>query len=87
MADQIGRHTRRAVAQIDQYAAPSLLKGFQRRVDRHAAAENVADDVGAMQPRRNVAAIADLAGDQRKMLHRIEWRDEGVAGELAESVC
>ncbi len=48
---------------------PSCLKRLQRGVHRIGAAEHVADDVGAMQPRQHVLAVADLAVDHRHVLH------------------
>ena len=82
-AGEFGRHARRAVAQIDQHAAPSSLNRCST-LSIDAAAEDVADDVGAMQPRRHAAAVADRAVDEGEMQHRIERRAIGVDGHLAD---
>ena len=37
-----------------------------------------------MQPRRHVAAVADPAMHEGEMLHRIEARAIGIAGDLAD---
>ena len=50
------------------------------------AAEHIADDVGAMQPRRHVAAIADRTEHESEMLHAVVRRDIGVAGQRPAEV-
>src|ERR1700722_3209103 len=57
-AAQIRRNSRRAVAQIDERAAPLGLEAAQNLRD-WVGAENIAQDIGAVQTRRHVAAIAD----------------------------
>ncbi len=59
--------------------APSLLKRLQRRVDRLGAAEHVVDDVGAVEPRQHVAAVADAAVDEGHVMDLVERRHIGVA--------
>ncbi len=78
-AAEVGGHACGAVAQVDQHAAAVLLEPFQRAVD-DAAAENVADDVGAVQARGHRAAVADRAVDEREVQHGIERGAVGVAG-------
>ena len=58
---------------------PSCLKRSQRGVDRIGAAEHVADDVGAMQPRQHVLAVADAAVDEGHVLDGVERRHIGIA--------
>ncbi len=48
------------------------------------AAEHVADDVGAVQPRRHVAAVADVAVDEGHVMHAVERRHIGIALERAD---
>src|SRR5262249_58608203 len=73
------RHARRAVAQKDDDAAALVLEALQCRVHRMGAAEDIADDVGAMQPRQHVAAVADTTMDEGHVLDRVEWGDIGGA--------
>ena len=61
------------------HAAALLLEALQRGVHRIGAAEHVADDVGTMQPRQHVLAVADAAVDERHVLHLVERRHVGVA--------
>ena len=68
---EVGRHAGAAVAQVDEHAAPLLLEALQNLGD-DAGAENVADDVGAMQARRHIAPVADRAVDEGEMEHRVE---------------
>ena len=67
-----GGHARRAVAQIDEDAAPGFLERREGLSNDLAARDDVGDDVGAVQARRHVSAVADLALDEGEMLHRIE---------------
>ena len=53
-------------------------------MDRLGAAKHVGDDVGAMQPRQHVPAVADAAMDEGHVVDRIERRQEGVAGQRAD---
>src|SRR5262245_6513525 len=48
----VNRHARHAVAQEHEDAAAVLLEASERRVHGLGAAENVANDIGAMQPRK-----------------------------------
>ena len=73
------RHAGGAVAQIDDDAAAFRLEARQRGADRLGAAEHVADHVGAMQPRRHVLAVADVAIDEGHVMHVVERRDVGIA--------
>ena len=50
------------------HAASLLLEALQRRMHRFCAAEHVADDVGAMQARQHVLAVADPAIDERHVM-------------------
>src|ERR1700722_18284595 len=81
-AAQIRRNSRRAVAQIDERATPLGLEAAQNLRD-WASAENVAQDIGAVQTRRHVAAIADRSMYEGEMQDRIERRAIGVALKLA----
>src|ERR1700722_14460186 len=82
-AAQIRRNSRRAVAQIDERAAPLGLEAAQNLRD-WAGAENIAQDIGPMQTRRHIAPIADRPVDESKMQDRIERRAIGVALKLAD---
>ena len=66
------------------HAAALLLETLQRRMHRIGAAEHVADDVGAMQPRQHVLAVADLAVDDGHVMDRVERRHIGIAGQRAD---
>ena len=48
-------------------------------MDRLGAAEYVADHVGAVQPRRHVPAVADVAIDEGHVVDAVERRDIGIA--------
>ena len=84
LADRRGRHARGAVAQIDQHPLARRLEPVERGVDRLGAAEHVLDHVGAVQPGRHVAAVADIAVDKGVVMHLVERRHIGIAGELAD---
>src|SRR5262247_1110580 len=77
-------HTCRPVAQEDDDSATFLLEPLQRQVDRICAAEHVADDVGAMQPRQHILAITDAAVDEGHMLDGVERCHIGIACECAD---
>ena len=62
-AGEIGRHSGCAVAEVDEHAAPLFLELLER-ARNDADAENVAENVGPMQPRRHVAAVADRRRDK-----------------------
>ena len=66
------------------HAAALLLEALQRGMHRIGAAEHVADDVGAMQPRQHVLAVADAAMHERHVMDGVERRHVGVAGERAD---
>src|ERR1700687_2486501 len=51
---------------------------------RLAVAEYVAHHIGAMQPREDVLALADVAVDEGRMVHGVERGDESIAAELAD---
>jgi hypothetical protein len=53
-------------------------------MDRLGAAEHVADHVGAVQPRRHALAVADVAVNERHVMHAIERRHIGVAAERTD---
>jgi len=58
------RHTGGAVSQIDDDAAAFRLEARERRADGLGAAEHIADHIGAMQARRHVLSIAEVAIDK-----------------------
>ena len=82
--DRHDRHAGGAVAQQHQHAPALGLEAGQRAVDRLGAAEHVGNDVGAMQPRQHVLAVADSAVDEGHVIDRIERRQKGVAGQRAD---
>src|ERR1700687_1750542 len=51
---------------------------------RLAVAEYVAHHIGAMQPREDVLALADVAVDEGHMVYGVERGDESIAAELAD---
>src|ERR1700730_12725469 len=51
---------------------------------RLAVAEYVAHHIGAMQPREDVLAVADLAVDEGHVVHGVERGDESIAAEFAD---
>ena len=53
-------------------------------MDRIGAAEDIADDVGAMQPRQHVLAVADAAVNEGHVLDRVERRHIGIARKRAD---
>ena len=56
-------------------------------MDHFAAAKHIRDDVGAMQPREHIVAVADAAMNKSHVMDLIEWRDKGVAGQRADLGC
>ena len=84
LRDGVGRHAGGAVAQEHQHATALLLEALERGMHRVGAAEHVADDVGAMQPRRHVLAVADAAVHEGHVLDGVERRDVGVTGQRAD---
>ena len=80
----MGGHAGGAVAQEHDHAASFLLEAPQRRVHGLRAAEHVADDVGAMQARQHILAVADAAVDERHVLHLVEGRHVGVALQISD---
>ena len=84
LRQRLHRHAGGAVAQHHDDAAADLLEARERRVDAFPAAEHVGDDVGAMQPRRHVRAVADAPVHQRHVINLVERRHEGIALERAD---
>ncbi len=60
------------------------LETVERGMDRLGAAEHVLEDIGAMQPGRHVGAVADIAVDEGVVMHLVERRHIGIAGEFAD---
>ncbi len=81
-AAEIRRHACRSITQIYERAAPLRLEAGQHLWNQ--TSENVAHNIGAMQPRRHFAPIADLAMHEGEVEHRIEMRPIGVALEISE---
>src|SRR5262245_66150181 len=65
---------RGALAKIDEHAAALPGEAVIDGLERLAAAEQVFEEILPVEPDRNVAAVADIAEDDRQMLHRIERR-------------
>ena len=84
MRDRRDRHAGGAVAQEHDHAAAFLFEPLQRRADGLRPAEHVADHVGAVQSRQHAFAVADAAVDERHVMHLVERRHIGVAGERAD---
>src|ERR1700760_4324116 len=67
-ADGLDRNAGSAVAQIDQHAAIGSLEVLQHRLHpRRTGGKEVLDDVGLVQPRQDVLAVADTVIDERGM--------------------
>ena len=77
-------HARGAVAQQHEHASAFGLETRQRLVNCFRAAEHVGDDVGAMQPRQHILAVADAAENEGHVIDRVERREKGVAGQRAD---
>src|SRR6516162_6619733 len=84
LRDGVGGNAGSAVAQEDNNPAPLALEMLQRKLDRMRVSKHVTDDVGAMQPRQDVFAVADAAIHESHMLDRIEGRHIGIALQRAE---
>ncbi len=80
----VRRHTRCAVAQVDEHATALGLEPAQHRVHRIGATEHVADDVRAVQPRQDVLSVADAAVHEGHVMDVVERRDVGVASKRAD---
>ena len=61
-----------------------LGKPLQRAVHLGGAAKNIAQNIGAMQPGRHVATLADAAVHQRHVVDLVERRHIGIAFERAD---
>ena len=79
--DRHHRHARGAVAQQHQHTPALGLEARQRLMDRLGAAEHVGNDIGAVQPRQHVLAVADTAINERHVIDRIERRQKRIAGQ------
>ena len=53
-------------------------------VDRSRAAENVANNVRAMQPGQHAIAVANRAIDKGHMMHAVKRRDVGITVQRAD---
>ena len=80
----MGGHAGRAVAEEYDDTAAVLPEAAERGVHGFCPAENVANDVGAMQARQHVLAVADAAVHERHVLHLVVRRHVGVALQRAD---
>src|SRR5262249_58250485 len=74
LRDGMRGHSGGAVAQEDDHAAAFLLEALQRGWHPIGAAEDVADDVGAVQPRQHALAVADAAVHEGHVMDGVERR-------------
>src|SRR4029077_17516091 len=84
LRQRLHRHAGGAVAQHHDHAAPGLLEARERGIHALRAAEHVLDDVGAVQPRRHVGAVADAPVHQRHVMHLVERRHIAEAFQRAD---
>src|ERR1019366_7309487 len=82
-SSDIDRHAPGAVAQKNKHPAAVFLERGKSLADAVAARDHVGDNIDAMQPCGNIAAIADLALDKGEVPDGIVGRDIGMAGERA----
>ncbi len=80
LAEGRHRHAGGAVPQVDEDAPPLPGDALHRRL-QGAALEEVGDDVLPVQAHRQAGAVADAAEDEGDVLHGIEGRRVGIAGE------
>src|SRR5262249_52962870 len=50
-------------------------------MDRFSTAEDVGNNVGAVQTRQHVIAVANTTMDKSHVMNRVKWRKKGIAGE------
>src|SRR5947207_13389351 len=79
-----GRHAGGAFAQIDEDAAAFAPEDIIDRVEHMRTAEDIGDDILAMEPHRDVPAAADVAEDEGQMLDAVERRRIGEATRFAD---
>src|SRR6476619_7708790 len=75
----MGGHSGRTISKEHDDASAFLLEPLQGGVHWIGAAKDIADDIGAMQTRQHVPAVADAAVDEGHMLDGVERRHIGVA--------
>ena len=68
----------RALAQIDDHAAAFFRHAVQDGGDDLLLAEDVVDDGFQMKPDRNVDPVADVAIDDREVMHRVPRQRVGI---------
>ena len=68
-----------AVAQVDHNAATVLFELFQHRFHVFRAGEDIPDDVGLVEARQHILAVADAVIDKSDVGDRIERRAVGKA--------
>src|SRR5262252_3247001 len=78
------RYARCAVAQEYDDPASRCLESRKRSVDRLGTSEHITNDVGPMQARQHALAVADIAIDERHVMHAVERRHVGIAIEGAD---
>lgn len=73
----------RAFAQIDDDAALAFAHRLHDLVERHARSEDVGDHIFRMQPHRHFLSVANIAVNDRKMVHHVPGQHVGVGLGLA----
>ncbi len=53
-------------------------------MDRLGAAKHVLEDVGAVEPGREIGSVADVSVDEGVVVDLVERRHIGIAAELAD---
>src|SRR5581483_10350088 len=84
MRNVSNRNTGSAVTQVDNHPAPGSLEARERGANRPGAAKYITDDVGAMQPRRDVPAVRDIAIDEGHVMHAVKRGDVGIPLQRAD---
>src|SRR5207237_1995837 len=78
------RYARGTVAQKNDHATSGCFEARKRGMNWLGAAKDVANDIGAMQPRQYTLAVADVAIDKCHVMHTVEWRQIGITVERAD---
>src|SRR5713101_5910082 len=78
-ADRLDRNPGGAIAQIHQHAAAGILEMPQHDLHPRLAGEEVFYDIGLVQPRQHILAVANAVIDERDVRDFIERRTIGIA--------